>query len=288
MATQNAPLADAGHLLMATGVLTALVGGFVGLNEARPLLIIFSVLLLMGYGVAGHLLRQTGQVFLPYALPVTAGLAAVTLLLFATQLTGALSADVVLFFLAPLTALLLAFAAGPLVLHALVRAADLAPSRDTATASPAGLLLVSAVGPIWNAFLLIALLGAAASPGLNTTIVGASALASVAAIAAAYGARRGLAPRFVVAGATISFVASASYLVQFMSGNGVWGAAWFGRVFALTGLLAAALAVAIGAVNWVQIAHAPRAATVPPEWPGEPAGARESAHEGTAARERSS
>src|SRR5438067_7949053 len=113
-------LSNAGSLLMAAGFIAAFTGGMYGLAHTEPGLVVLSVLLLIGYGVVGYLLMTRGAVHFQFVLPASAVLVLFTLFVLRTDkgdfLDSGLSSDMVLY---PTLALLLSFAGGALLTHAI-------------------------------------------------------------------------------------------------------------------------------------------------------------------------
>ena len=248
-------LTNAGGLLIAAGAIGAFTGGLYGLATQRPGLIIFSVVLLMGYGVVGYLLMNRGERYFHYVLPASAVLVVATFVLFQTQMRDFLDDEFAHYVLEPAMTLLLVFAGGALLTHVVetmtLRVAW--PSRGAKSLNT--LLHVGAFPPIWCAFTLIDMLGRGATAAMAIFIVGGSALVGIACVVGGYAAARGSHPGFTVFGASLGFLASASYLYQFMAGNGDASSAAFGQFIALIGLILTGLPAAIAAVAWIQVAN---------------------------------
>ena len=258
-------LSNAGGLLIAAGATGAFVGGAYGLAYEEPLLIIASVLLLMGYGVVGYLLMNRGARYFHFVLPATSVLVVATLALFQGDVQRALGDGFFQYVLKPGLTLLLVFAGGALLTH-VVESMTLRVTWPARGASSINALLhVAAYAPIWCAFTLLDMMGPV-SAWTGILIVGGSALVSIACVVGGYAASRGNHPMFTVLGAAAGFVLSASYLYQFMAGNGPSGAEAFGQINALVGLILTGLPAAIGAVAWIQVS-AHDVAPEPPEFP---------------------
>lgn len=245
-------LSNAGGLLVAAGGIAAFTGGVYGLSDTRPGLIVFSVLLLMGYGIVGYLLMNRGERYFPFALPASALLVVATLVLFQSEMSRLLDEDPFRFVLEPALTLLLAFAAGALLTHVVEETTERFRWPSKGSGSLNTLLHLSAYSPIWNAFTLLALMGARATPLFGLLVVGGSVLVAVACVLGGYAASRGNHPAFTVLGGSLGFVASVLYLFQFMLGGGARDTAFFGQFNSLMGLILTGLPVAIGAVAWIQ------------------------------------
>jgi hypothetical protein len=274
-------LSNAGSLLMAAGFIAAFTGGMYGLQHNDPGLVVLAVLLLIGYGVVGHLLRSMGAAYFAFVLPASGVLVLMTLFVLRGDVGDVLDLGVGGdYFLYPVLALVLSFAGGALLTHAIERgrarvawpnkgAARLpearsaedsraSPNRSSGVPSLNPLLHVAAYAPVWNAFTLLGMLGAQGS-ALRIVVVGASVCASIACVVAGYAAARHGHPALTVAGAALGFLTSVFYLFQFMLGGGNRGGAFFGEFNALLGLILTGLPIAIGTVAWVQLLAAPRA-----------------------------
>lgn len=250
-------LANAGGLLLAAGGVAAFSGGMYGLATQNPWLVVLSVGLLMGYGVVGYLLMNRGRAVFGFALPATAVLVVLTLLLF--QSVRILDDESMRYVLEPGLTLLLAFAGGALITHAIEEATPRVrwPGRGAPSLNPT--LHIAAVGPIWGAFTLLDVLGPK-TPAFRILLIGGAVLVSMACVVGAYAASRNGHPRLTLAGASLGFLASAAFLFQFMLGVARDGATLFGELLALLGLVMTGLAAAIATVAWVQLT-----AGVPPE-----------------------
>lgn len=259
--TRDRLLSNAGGLLIAAGALGAFVGGIYGLGAQRPGLIIWSVVLLMGYGVVGYLLMNAGDRFFHYMLPASAVLVVATLTLFQTEMRGFLDPEFSQYVLEPSMVLLLVFAGGAMLTHAVETMTDRVawPSRGARSLNT--LLHVAAFAPIWCAFTLVDMMGAA-SPLSSIFIVGGSALVGIASVVGGYAASRNSHPAFTTVGAALGFLASAGYLYQFMAGRQDPTLAPFGQFVALLGLILFALPAAIAAVAWIQVENG---VVAPPE-----------------------
>lgn len=249
--TRDRLLANAGGLLLAAGGLAALTGGLYGLFAQNPWLVVLSVGLLMGYGVVGYLLMSRGREYFHHALPASAVLVVLTLFLFQTTVGRFVDEGTSRFVLEPTLALLLAFAGGALVTHALEEATPRVrwPARGAPSLNPA--LHIAAAGPIWGAFTLLDVLGPK-TPLFRVLLVGAAVAVAIACVVGGYAATRHSHPRVTLVGATLGFLASAAFLFQFMLGvNGE--ASLFGELIALVGLVLTGLAGAIATVAWIQV-----------------------------------
>ncbi|HET6406111.1 MAG TPA: hypothetical protein VFH78_15835 [Candidatus Thermoplasmatota archaeon] len=248
-------LSNAGGLLIAAGAVGAFVGGSYGLAEQRPGLIITSVVLLMGYGVVGYLLMNRGERYFHYMLPAAAVLVVATLFLFQTEMRSFLEAKFSHYVLEPSMTLLLVFAGGALLTHVVENMTDRVvwPSRGARSLNT--LLHVAAFAPVWCAFTLVDMMGRSASAWSAILIIGGSALVGIACVVGGYAASRNSHPAFTAVGASLGFLAAASYLYQFMAGRGDVAAAAFGQFIALLGLILCGLPAAISAVAWIQVAN---------------------------------
>lgn len=258
-------LSNAGGLLMAAGGIAAFTGGTYGLARTQPGLVVLSVLLLMGYGVVGYLLMIRGRQFYQAVLPAVALLVLATVYLFQAQMPAIEDEDGSRFFLQPALTLLLAFAGGALLTHAVEETTPRAAWPGKAGPTLNALLHVSAYAPVWNAFILVTLLGPGASALMRVTVVGASVAVAVACVVGGYAASRRSHPAFTVVGAALGFLGSVLYLFQFMLGGGEADMRSFGQFNSLLGLILTGLPMAIGTVAWLQVA------TGAAETPAEPA-----------------
>lgn len=247
-------LSNAGGLLMAAGGIAAFTGGSYGLAQTQPGLVVLSVILLMGYGVVGYLLMIRGRDFFQFALPAVALLILATVYVFQAQMPRVADDRAMRFVLQPTLALLLSFAGGALLTHAVEELTPRAPWPGKAGSTLNGLLHVAAYSPLWNAFTLVALLGPFATTLSAVSIVGASVAVAVACVVAGYAASRRSHPAFTVVGAGLGFLAAVLYLFQFMLGGGDPELRFFGQFNALLGLILTGLPMAIGAVAWIQLA----------------------------------
>ena len=252
--TRDKLLSNAGGLLMAAGGIAAFGGGTYGLSHVRPGLVVLSVLLLMGYGVVGYLLTIRGRTFYQHLFPAVALLVLATIYLFQAQMPAFASEGEGRFLLQPVLALLLSFAGGALLAHAVEEATPRAAWPGKAGSALNALLHVAAYAPIWNAFILLSLLGGAASGLFRFMVVGASVAVAVACVVGGYAASRRSHPAFTVAGAGLGFAAAVVYLFQFMLGGGHAGLRAFGQFNSLLGLILTGLPMAIGTVAWLQVA----------------------------------
>lgn len=258
-------LSNAGGLLMAAGGIAAFTGGTYGLAQTHPGLVVLSVLLLMGYGVVGYLLMIRGRAFFQYVLPAVALLILATVYVFQAQMPRLRDDEAMRFVLQPVLALLLSFAGGALLTHAIEELTPRAawPGKTGPTLN--ALLHVAAYSPLWNAFTLVALLGPRADTLLSMAVISASVAVAVACVVGGYAASRGNHPGFTVLGAGLGFLASVMYLFQFMLGGGDPEVGFFGQFNALLGLILTGLPMAIGTVAWLQLATG--APAPPPEVP---------------------
>lgn len=246
-------LSNAGGLLIAAGAIGAFAGGSYGLAAQRPGLIIWSVILLMGYGVVGYLLMNAGERYFHFMLPAAAVLVVATLTLFQTAMAGFLD-EFSQYVLEPSMVLLLVFAGGALLTHVVENMTDRVvwPSRGAKSLNT--LLHVAAFAPVWCGFTLVAMMGATA-PLSRIVILGGSAIVAIACVVGGYAAARNSHPAFTTIGAALGFLASAGYLYQFMLGRGDLTASAFGQFIALLGLILSGLPAAISAVAWIQVAN---------------------------------
>lgn len=244
-------LVNAGGLLLAVAAATATVGGLFGLAHRRPGIIVFSLVLLMGFGVVGYLLMNDGKRYFRYALPGTAVLVFASLFLFhEVQFNEA--ADMTRFVLYPAIAALLASAAGALVTHLLEETYDAKvrwPAKGTSSLN--ALLHVTGFAVVWCGFTLLAWMGPA-TPLVRLLVVGGSVGVAIACAVGGHAASRGNPPLHTLVGALLGFGASALYLFQFMASGGDPDLAGFGQFVALVGLVVSGLPVAIGAVAAIQ------------------------------------
>lgn len=255
--TRDKLLSNAGGLLMAAGGIAAFTGGTYGLSHTRPGLVVLSVLLLMGYGVVGYLLMIRGRTFYQQILPAVALLVLATVYLFQAQMPAIADEGETRFFLQPVLALLLSFAGGALLTHAVEETTPRAPWPGRAGPTLNALLHVSAYAPVWNAFVLVALMGSAATGLFRFAVVGASVGVALACVVGGYAASRRSHPMFTVLGAGLGFAASVVYLFQFMLGGGDPDLRAFGQFNSLLGLILTGLPMAIGTVAWLQVATGP-------------------------------
>ena len=247
-------LSTAGGLLMAAGGIAAFTGGSYGLAHTRPGLIVFSVLLLMGYGVVGYLLMNRGRRYFQVALPSASILVLATLALFQSQMNVFLDEEVFRFVLEPALTLLLAFAGGAMLTHVIEETTERVKWPGKGAASLNTLLHLAAYAPVWNAFTLLYLMGGRATPAWSLLVVGGSVLVAVGCVVGGYAAARGNHPGFTVVGAGLGFLASVLFLFQFMLGGGARDVSFFGQFNALLGLILTGLPAAIGMVAWIQAA----------------------------------
>ncbi|HWH08277.1 MAG TPA: hypothetical protein VNX21_03690 [Candidatus Thermoplasmatota archaeon] len=246
---QDKLLSNAGGLLMLAGGLATLTGGLYGLARQEPGIVVLSILLLIGYGVVGYLLMSRGARHFNVALPGAAVLVLATLFLFRRTPTSDFGGR---FFLDPALTLVLAFAGGALLTHALEEALDRVewptrPPRNVGT-----LLFVAAYAPVWNAFVLLEWM-VRPSAWATVLVVGASAAAAIACVVGGHAANRRRHPAVTLAGASAGFLACVLYLFQFMLGGGNRDLAFFGQLNALLGLVLSGLPIAIAAVAWIQL-----------------------------------
>lgn len=248
-------LSNAGTLFVVAGFIAAFTGGLYGLNATRPGLVVLSVLLLMGYSIVGYLLINKGPRYYRQAVPVAAALVFATLLLFRNDMRGFLDDGFAHFFLYPGLTLTLAYAAGALVTHGLEE--NFPPTKwpGKKGTNLNTVLHVAAFAPVWGGFSMVYLLGFNASPFMRVSILAGSVLVALACVAAGYASARGGHPGITVAGAGLGFLASVSYLWQFMLGGGDADITAFGQFVALLGLLLTAFPTAIGIVAWIQVAN---------------------------------
>jgi len=251
-------LPNAGGLLLAAGGIAAFIGGMSGLSSQSPWLVVLSVMLLMGFGVVGYLLMSRGEAYFSYALPGAAVLAVLTLLLFQASVSRLLDETTTRLILEPALALLLSFAAGALVTHAVEVSTPRVrwPGRGAPSLNPT--LHIAAAGPIWGAFILLLVLGEK-TPFFRMLLVGGAVVVAIALVVGAYASTRHSHPRVTLLGAALGFLASAALLFQFMLGV-QRDATLFGELVALCGLVLTGLAAAISVVAWIQ-----HESGVPPE-----------------------
>lgn len=248
--SQDKLLSNAGGLLMVAGGLAALTGGLYGIGTQKPGLVVLSVLLLIGYGVVGYLLVSRGARHFNLALPGAAVLVLATLALFRQTPAGDYGGRLVL---DPALTLVLAFAGGALLTHALEEAMDRVewPTRPPRNAGT--LLFLAAYAPVWNAFVLVEWMRRPAT-WLAVLVIGASVAAAIACIVGGHAANRRRHPAVTLAGAVAGFLACVLYLFQFMLGGGDTDLALFGQLNALLGLVLTGLPIAIATVAWIQLA----------------------------------
>ena len=269
--TRDKLLSNAGGLLMGAGGIAAFTGGTYGLANTQPGLVVLSVLLLMGYGVVGYLLMIRGRQVFNHVLPPTALLVLATIYLFQAQMPSLDDEETVRFILQPTLALLLAFAGGALLTHVVEELTARATWPGKAGPTLNALLHVAAYAPVWNAFLLVDLLGAGASAGFRFLLVGGAVTVAIACVLGGYAASRGSHPAFTVLGAALGFAASALFLFQFMLGGGETDTRFFGQFNSLLGLILTGLPLAIGTVAWLQVATTPPAEAATAGQAAEPA-----------------
>ena len=254
-------LTNAGGLLMAAGGLAALSGGLFGLGRQSPGLVVLSVLLLIGYGIVGYLLVSRGARHFALALPLAALLVLATLYLFQQVETRDFGGQ---YFLDPAVTLVLAFAGGALLTHALEEATDRVEWPGKVPQSIGTLLFISAYAPIWNAFVLLDLIRA--GTGLRVIVLGVSVAVAIGCIVGGHAASRRSHPAITLAGAGAGFLASVYYLFNFMRASSTSGAVSFGELNALLGLILTGLPIAIATVAWIQLsAEEPPVAEPPSE-----------------------
>jgi hypothetical protein len=249
--TRDRILANAGGLLLAAGGVAAFTGGMYGLAVQNPWLVVLSVALLMGYGVVGYLLMNRGRDFFAWALPASAVLVVLTLLLL--QAARIMDDATTRYVLQPGLTLLLSFAGGALVTHAIEETQPRVRWPGRGAPSLNATLHLAAVGPIWGSFTLLDIVGPK-TPLFRILLVGGAVLVSVACVVGAYAATREGHPRLTLFGSTLGFLACAALLFQFMLGPVREGATIFGELLALLGLVLTGLAGAISTVAWLQLA----------------------------------
>lgn len=242
-------LHNAGGLLTAAGFLAAFAGGLYGLAASQPTLIVLSVMLLIGYGIVGYLLMNRGETYAQVALPAVAVLVLATLFVLRGEAGDWFGGD---YFLYPVLALVLSFASGAILTHLVEQATTRVTWPGNGTGYLNALLHVAAYAPVWNAFLLLELVG---RPSTLTRVltVGASVLVAVACVVGGYAATRRGHPAVTLGGAMVGFLASVYYLFVFMGTAGPREAAFFGQFNALVGLILTGLPIAISAVAWIQL-----------------------------------
>jgi hypothetical protein len=247
--TRDTLLPNAGALLILAGALATLTGGLYGLSVQSPGIVVLSVLLLIGYGVVGYLLVTRGTRHFGLALPGAAILVLATLFLFRATPTDEYGGQLLLH---PAVTLVLAYAGGALLAHALAEATDRVAWPSEPPRALGTLLLVAAYAPVWNAFVLLDWMG---RPGawLGVVIIGASAAVAMACVVGGHAAARRRHPGYTLAGGAAGFAASVLYLFQFMLGGGDRDLAFFGELNALVGLILTGLAIAISTVAWIQL-----------------------------------
>lgn len=256
--TRDKLLSNAGALLIAAGAIAAFTGGSYGLSQTRPGLVVYSVVLLMGYGIVGYLLLNRGAEYFEYVMPGAAILVLGTLVLFQLQIGTFLQDEIFRFVLEPALTLMLAFAAGALLTHVLEETTLRVAWPGKGASSLNAMLHIAAYSPIWNAFTLLAMLGRNVSPGFSLLVVGGSVLVAIACVVGGYASARASHPMWTVLGGGLGFVASVMYLFQFMLMPGRdLGTAFFGQFNALVGLVLTGLPVAIATVAWIQVANEP-------------------------------
>lgn len=259
MSERDRLLPNAGAFLIAAGALAAFTGGAFGLAATRPGVVVYSVVLLMGYGVVGYLLTSRGARYFHVIMPASALLVVGTLVLFQLQTGTFLQDDVIRFVLEPALTLMLAMAGGALLTHVLEETTPRVRWPGRGAGALNSMLHVAAYAPVWNAFTLVAILGRSASPTTTLLVLAASVAVAIACVVGGYAAARGSHPAWTVVGASLGFAACVFYLFQFMLGTGDRGLAYFGQFNALVGLVLTGLPVAIAAVAWIQVANEPSA-----------------------------
>lgn len=247
--TQDRLLTNAGGLLMLAGGIATLTGGLYGLATQKPGIVVLSVLLLIGYGVVGYLLVSRGARHFNLVLPGSAVLVLATLYLFHAAPTEEFGGPL---FLHPALALVLAFAGGALLTHAMEETMDRVAWPTKPPASVGTLLLVAAYAPVWNAFVLLEWMRSPTA-WASVLVIGASVAASLACIVGGHAANRRRHPAITLAGAAAGFLASVLFLFQFMLGGGNEDLAFFGELNALLGLVLTGLPIAIATVAWIQL-----------------------------------
>lgn len=242
-------LERAGALLMAAGFLAALVAGTVGLVQDAPVTVVLAVVTLVGYGVAGWMLVTMGE----RSLQAAATVAALSVLFTFGLLGGEVARFVagsfgnLIFF--PLLVLLLAYAGGAIVGHAMARHVQRMDWTVRGGDQASFLLHAAAAPTVWAVFAAAHMAG----PQLDAAAVALAIAAGgfVALVASAGGrlVRLGCHPRYVLGASVVTLTANAWYLLEFSGlglrlGRDLSGAQWI----ALLGMLLAAFPVTFSAV----------------------------------------
>lgn len=250
-------MTSAGNYLIAAGFVAAATGGLYGLAVGRPEMVVLSVLLAIGYSVAGYLLVSKRDAAFTPALALSGVLVVATLGVLRPEVARFLQREFAYFIVFPALGILLALAGAHLLAYGLARRNGrvLWPARGTEAVSP--LLVLAAMLPVLNAFVLLYV---SREDGTASTLVVASAIAS--AVATALGGitssiRRH--PRFTLLGAGVGFLANVAFLFQFAPlvprDVGYWG-----QLNALAGMLLCGFPLAMSVVAWVELESAKRGA----------------------------
>lgn len=242
-------LERAGTLLMAAGFLAALVAGTVGLFTGNPAAVVLAVVTLIGYGVAGWMLVALGDRGLETAAAVATLSVLLTLFLVGgetARTVGSAFGDLVFF---PLLALLLAYAGGAIVGHALAGRVERMPWTVRGGDHASFLLHAAAAPTVWAVFAAVHGAGALLDPAAAALAVAAAGLVALAASAGGRLVRLGAHPRWPLAAGALTLVVNA-WVVLELHGLGMrlgrdLGA---GQWIALLGMLLAAFPVTFAAV----------------------------------------
>ncbi len=266
--TSPRSLSAAGNALIAAGFVAAAVGGLYGLARFAPGMVVLSVLLVIGYSVAGYLLLSRREPAFRPAAGLAAVLVLATLWVFRPDVARFLDPQFAYFLAFPALAYLLAYAAAHLAGYALARRNTrvLWPPRGTEAVLP--LLLASAAAPVLSAFLLLHDLRATGADDASAVlIVGGALLAAATTMLGGVASSVRRHPKFTLVGAAAGFGASVIFLFQF-AGRGRTGVAfdyggvpeipYVGQVYALAGMLLAGFPLAMSVVAWVELEAAKR------------------------------
>lgn len=255
MSRRRAPdaLERAGSLLMAAGFIAAVVAGVHGLADDAAGTVIFAVVTLIGYGIAGWMLVALGERSLPVAAPVAVLASLLAFALLGGPVAGSAqdpSLNLVFF---PLLVLLLAYAAGAIIAHALARSVE-RTTYAVRGADQAGFLLHAAAAPtVWALFIMVEAVGPGVAGGALSLAVAGTGLVAIAASTGGHLVESAGHPRYVLAAGAAALAANAYFLVEFTRigtelGVGTTGA----RFVALVGMLLAAFPVTFAAVAYYE------------------------------------
>lgn len=258
---QRGSLQSAGNLLFAIGVLSAVAGGFTGMEAREPGVVVASFLLLLGYGVAGYLLLTQGE----RAVRLVGALAGVLILFTLWLVPGWVAPwdEFASYIFLPALTVLLAYAAGGFVAAAFGRGLEAVPWPQRRNETAATLLQLASIPPVWGAYLVLeALGGVARAGGAAPVLVGLSFLAAAGGVAAGYLARAGRHPGVVLGGGMLTFFANVAFVFEFLGVSYGSGPAELGALLALLGMLASGFPIALSIVAWYGLTDG--AAEAPP------------------------